>query len=311
MRAGTGFLGAGFRSGAARRKRRARSQLWQRRDSNHAFRRTGRRRARRLRYGCGDRRKGPHRRGRIRAQSEHSWPIRLCRGPLPRKRKPRPDFRQWRARCSRPSPVRATPRQVGSPSTRRAGSSCRGPCGSAETIHRCRLLQRIRLRVPRPALRICCQGGVRRSRGKPGRPGGARLVRHHHQHPQSGRATRELFQEDGLHPTARRAAPGRGQAHRRGHASLRRGVGGRLPRSLAPHFSVDPPGRFFEGFVIIQSAASLDVTAVYTTTAVDRERQADGAQQHRRGADRGTICRAMISMSPRPPRCWNFRSETG
>ena len=34
-------------------------------------------------------------------------------------------------------------------------------------------------------------------------------------------------------------------------------------------FSIDPPGRFFEGFVIIQSAASLDVTAVYTTTAVD------------------------------------------
>jgi len=34
-------------------------------------------------------------------------------------------------------------------------------------------------------------------------------------------------------------------------------------------FSIDPPGRFFEGFVIIQSAASLDVTAVYTTAAVD------------------------------------------
>jgi uncharacterized delta-60 repeat protein len=34
-------------------------------------------------------------------------------------------------------------------------------------------------------------------------------------------------------------------------------------------FDIDPPGRFFEGFVIIQSAASLDVTAVYTTTAVD------------------------------------------
>ena len=34
-------------------------------------------------------------------------------------------------------------------------------------------------------------------------------------------------------------------------------------------FDIEPPGRFFEGFLIIQSDASLDVSAVYTTTAVD------------------------------------------
>ena len=151
-------------------------------------------------------------------------------------------------------------------------------------FHRCRLLQRVRLCLPRPALRICREGGVRRPGGKPGRAGRARLLRHDRQHSQSGRAARELLQEDGFHPSARRAAAGRGQAYRRRHASIRRGAGRRLPRSLAPplrHRSAGPllrrlrhhperrqpgrDGRLYDG-------------------GRRRERQADRAQQHRRGS---------------------------
>ncbi len=74
-------------------------------------------------------------------------------------------------------------------------------------------------------------------------------------------------------------------------------------------FDIEPPGRFFEGFLIIQSDASLDVTAVYTTTAVDENgrptRIAASTWKRSRSG-----CPATTWMSPRPPTCWSFRSAT-